>query len=223
VKRALAAVFVLGVLLSACGKESEVALPSPSQFPTAAPTAEPTPTPSSTSEATDEPTSSPDGDEETPEPTIERCRNSTDETCGKFHWDPAPKKNGAMSMKVTYTPKDPKAGDVVTFTIVAEDDGGTPERKTILYGDGDTTVNNSDCEKQEKRYGAWTPPDPDEQDNTDSVSHKYTDPGNYEMLVRYSTKRCDYYGYNPYGSDGRTSVKVDVKPDLATAAPSATR
>jgi hypothetical protein len=212
----LAALLLLGVL--ACGRENEAdvagidvtAPPAPERTFTPDPTDPPDPTaapaPTVTASATDEPTAA---------PTAEACRNSTDPDCGEFRWDPEPDDNEPLTIEVEYSPKTPRAGDTVTFEVVATDDGGTPVRRTTLFGDGSQVEPKGDaCPDQEKRYGPWTPPDPDHQDNEDTFRHTYERSGNFEAIFRYSTDRCDQRGYNPYGSETRIEIKIDVEPDV---------
>jgi hypothetical protein len=153
-------------------------LPSAAPSPTATATASPTPIPTATATAAG-----------TPAATA-RCRNSTEASCGAFRFDPAPQRDDAIAVKVTFSPKEPKAGDTVTFSLTATD----PDSEVVLvgtyrFGKGQSAVVVDDApDRCPRAYGAWDPPQAKAGSADEELRHTYRDAGRYEAEFSFYSR-----------------------------------
>jgi hypothetical protein len=155
--------------------------------------------------------------------TTKPCRNSYDPDCGAFYWLTSPGANAPMTFSVTYTPEHPKAGEEVTFHIVA-DDPDAPQDNWLSYRLGRTLRigDYASCPRWRLKYGGWSPParihGHYEWDLTLTVPEH-----DWEWDWEFSTNSafCDVGslddgsagardGKNPYASPGRASGRLDA-------------
>ncbi len=147
--------------------------------------------------------------------TVLLCRNSHDPACGPFYFDPTPV-NQPMVVEVTYSPENPQPGEQVTFTVRVRDDGPAgPGRQCgnfQSYGKGELAsgVCSVSCVPLEPKYGPWDPPPPANTDFEDTFRYTYSKPGTYIASFSYNPLTDDC-GMNPYHSQGRASVNVQVR------------
>jgi len=145
--------------------------------------------------------------------TTKPCHNSYDQACGPFYWDRDPGPNQPLAVDATYSPSSPKAGDTVTFTVIASDADArpaTPCRVEYDYGDG-TREDPVVCSTPAclAMYGPWTPePKPGRVERT--YDHVYQQPGTYTVTFSYSSAAYCADTIDPYRSDGSRSVTVTI-------------
>lgn len=146
------------------------------------------------------------------------CRNSFDERCGPFRWDPDPGANQAAQVTITFTPSTPRAGQEVTAHITMTDPDGpaAPCSTETKWGDDKPWPINA-CSAiycAQQPYGPWTPPARASDTVEISQAHTYDAPGTFTVTFRgWGTSRgsCDAPA-NPYGSDKTGSATVTVRP-----------
>ena len=145
--------------------------------------------------------------------TVPSCRNSRDPACGPFRYDPVPV-NEPMNVEVTFSPRSPEVGKVVTFTVRVDDDGPAAAGDDCInsqsFGDEETTsACVEDCERPEPRHGPWDPPPPENAGFEETFRHTYTERGIYTATFSYNQgANCRE---NPYYSQGEASVTVTVR------------
>lgn len=227
----------LVLLASACGEEganlaSSTSSPSPTAATTATPEPEQTEAPSPTPEATTTPDS-------TAAPPVEpKCRNSTDESCGKFSFDPKVTSDAPVEVKATFSPADPEPGEKVTFKLEARDpDSQVVELGTYEFAEGGPGVIvdpfPGECPRA---YGKWDPPKKIEGDASKSVTHRYQKSGTYKATFFFFSSSYegndhrwpaeppgdeDGFCMDPLASSGKATVTVKVAPPKTpTPAPS---
>lgn len=145
-----------------------------------------------------------------------QCRNSFDQPCGAFQWDPAPQANRPISISITYEPADPVVGQEVTFTVAVQDPDA-PHVGVYMWGDP-SNIEAADrlCRQG---YGPWTPPEPRMGRGTFTYSETYDRPGTYRFPVSAaSSNSVNPSGeagqgacQDPYSSDGREEISVTVR------------
>ena len=142
--------------------------------------------------------------------TASACRNSEDPACGELRWDPPPPSNGPMTVSVTFSPSHPRAGEVVTFHVVAEDPDGRIWSDSYDFGDGTAlgVRSHPDCSGA---YGPWTPPSPTPGRLDKTYQHAYSAAGSFTATFRYRS-----WGPCPdpaiYGNEGQVVVPLVVSP-----------
>ena len=143
------------------------------------------------------------------------CHNSYNPACGPFYWVPGPPADQPLTVQVTFTPSAPKAGDTVTFHVVADDPDGIGLSGSICdqsarFGEPDEVVPacHGDYICSDTPYGPWTAPPsrPAHQDST--VQHVYSSGGTYKatFFFRSHGSICP----TAYGSEGWNSATVVV-------------
>ncbi len=143
--------------------------------------------------------------------TVASCRNSRDPACGPFRFDPEPV-NEPLIVEVTFSPEEPRAGERVTFTVRASDDGPVSAgncTNSQTYGEAgeQRVVCSASCLPPEPRFGPWDPPPPENGIAEETFRHVYEQPGIYTATFRYGPDCSD----SPWASDGETSVRVIVR------------
>jgi hypothetical protein len=145
------------------------------------------------------------------------CRNSYDPKCGPFRWDPDPGPNAPLTVKVTFSPSNPTAGDTVQIHVVTDD----PDAPTLSgwgcspkFGDqtGVQCVTGL-CAPQDEPHGPWTPPPRRPLHHEETFSHAYEDAGTYNFEIdRVSSEGDCRWPPNPYGSGGKGTATIVVSP-----------
>lgn len=148
-----------------------------------------------------------------PSTTTLGCRNEqTNPACGEFRWDPAPGPNQPMSVSVTFTPGQPKVGEVVTFRAVAEDPDAKiweGANRIIDFGDANNPQELSTHGDCFEGYGPWTPPPPRPDRLETTLQHTYSAAGTFNVTFGFqSSGPCPDTGL--YASRGQASVTVVV-------------
>jgi hypothetical protein len=163
--------------------------------------------------------------------TATACRNSYDPACGPFYWLTNPGANAALHLSVTYSPEHPRAGEQVTFHVVADDpDAPIDSHLTYQFGRTNHIADYAypSCPRWQVKYGGWSPP---------ARVH-----GHYEWNVVLTVPEHDWEwnwqfstssaycevnslddgstgprkGANPYASTGLESGRVDAVPAQTT-------
>lgn len=130
--------------------------------------------------------------------TTRPCRNSDDPACGPFRWDPPLAPNKPLTVKLSYLPTTPKAGETVTFSVTVDD----PDGSMLLDDDGlgnnygDRTPDFSptaivDCLE---RYGPWTPEPPRPVHADLTFRHVYASAGTYNVSFPFKAIGDCMYG-----------------------------
>lgn len=189
-----------------------VGVPTTTPTPTVpAPAPTPTPTPTPTRTSTPAPVTQP--------PVVQRptCLNSTDPSCGRFFWTPAPGGDQALSIRVAWSPVPATVGEPVTFTVTV-DDGDAPIEDAPRYSFGDAgTVSDVSCPPS-NRYGPWTTPARRHGHIEFTVTHTYAAAGRFVARFVAHSGHC---GDTPYGDAISIDVPVTVHPaDTASPSPS---
>lgn len=139
----------------------------------------------------------------------ETCRNSYDERCGPFRWDPLPEANRPMDVNVSFSPKNPRLGEEVTFNVTGRDPDLEIDKGCVTGAFGDGIVVPATCAYYAclQRFGVWSPP-PKRPDAFDgSFRHAYATPGTYRVVFGIRSKPdCG----NPYASSGSATTTVIV-------------
>ncbi|MGI8984546.1 MAG: hypothetical protein ACR2HM_08460, partial [Acidimicrobiales bacterium] len=149
---------------------------------------------------------------------VDPCRNSTDETCGPFRFDPQPGADEPMTVAVTIEPASPVAGQPVVFHVTLTDPDGVSFGSSIFnYGTGGLGETSSDpC----ARFGAWAPParDPSSATRVLDVGYTYFGAGSHTATFAFDAGPFDCTdivtgrGDRPYASSATGSVTVVVAP-----------
>lgn len=141
------------------------------------------------------------------------CRNSTDQACGPFRWDPEPGPNAPLTIDVTSAAR-AGAARTFDFTIVyADADAPVIDGcRSIDFGDGQSSFTGSSpgCPVASciARYGPWTPPTPQPGRVEGTVSHAFAQPGTYE--VRLMAVSRQFLCGDPYENWADKTVTVTV-------------
>lgn len=210
---ALVATVSVYALKSAPNGPVVAATPSPNKpSPTASTTVEPTPTASESS---------------MPSPSL-HCRNSTNSKCGPFRWDPEPR-NEPIRLTIEVSPKSPRVGEEVTFSVVAEDpdaqfqeSGGyafNPDfPATQPQPSGPVALPITICSTI--AYGPWDLPPKTPDRMTREFRHRYEEAGTYRAVFGFETRTgggliCSKdkiaEPQDPYGSVMWRTVEIDVR------------
>jgi hypothetical protein len=150
--------------------------------------------------------------------TVDPCRNSTDSTCGPFHFDPQPGADRPMMVEVTIQPAAPVAGQPMVFHITLTDPDGVSYNGTT-FNFGNSGIGGSTpapCAK----FGPWDPPAPDpvSATKTTDVTHTYFDAGTYTATFTFDADPFDCVdsvtgrGDRPYATSASGTVSVVVAP-----------
>ena len=177
----------------------------------------PAPTTTTTSVATDTTvtTSAPS----TTTTTELTCYKSYDPRCGEFRWDPAPTVD-PMTASVTVVTESPKAGQPVTFKLVADnpDTNITPCAPTA-FGDGPENPCSGftyPCtENEPQATGPWPPPEKQPGHFENTYSHTYEKPGTYTVTVYFYTgfPGCKSpQNKDPYRNSTTAKVTLTIQP-----------
>lgn len=138
------------------------------------------------------------------------CRNSEDPSCGPFFWDPAPAPDQPLSVRATHSPAEPRAGEAITFHVVAEDPDSRILRSFNIverYSDGTGGAWRHVLVSCIARFGLWDAPQPEPDRYETTFTHAFREPGTYEATFGFeSSGSCGH----PYGSEGETTVTVVV-------------
>ncbi len=144
-------------------------------------------------------------------PTTAVCRNSYDQACGPFRWDPQPA-NRPMDVEVSSSPQEAKVGQEVAFTVRVRDDGPVYAGSCgngQSYGDGTHSTRCSFACAGPLKYGPWDPPPPKNSSFTETFRHTYEGPGAFTAEFEYNGGDCTF---SPFSSQGRAMVQVTVTP-----------
>lgn len=113
--------------------------------------------------------------------------------------------NQPISVKVTYSPTAPKAGETVTFSVTVDDPDGSTllDRNGIAndYGDGSPgsgVGGHVDCVE---RFGPWTPDAPNPVHADLTFRHVYAVAGTY--TASFPVKSLGDCTYGPSAATGR--------------------
>ncbi len=141
------------------------------------------------------------------------CRNSSEPACGPFYWEPPPEPNLPLTVQVTSSPAEPRAGETVTFHVVAEDPDATIDKEHNQqreWGDGTSDPSSSTHGDCAPLHGPWTPPTRTRSRHEATFEHVYSEPGTY--TARFSFQSSSFcVGVDPYGSEGEGTVIVMVR------------
>lgn len=140
------------------------------------------------------------------------CRNSVDPACGPLRYEPPPV-NQPMVVDVTFAPQRPRPGDTVTFTVRVRDDGPASPGNCVnqqRYGEVDEAVSvcTASC-GEERRFGPWDPPPPENTRFQEPFSHTYAEAGTYTATFAYNVG--DDCTFSPYRSTAEASITVEVR------------
>jgi hypothetical protein len=154
------------------------------------------------------------------------CRNNNgDPSCGEFRWASDPGANAPLQFDVTWSPSQPHAGQVVTFTVHVVDPDATPINScgdfyapasattTTWTPYGSTCAHTMECAAN---YGPWDVPPKQRGENTFVFKHTFASAGAYDATFSAESmqgaKTSNQCGSppNPYASGGITHVAVNV-------------
>lgn len=188
-------------LLTVATTTSSVPGPASTTLTTSRPAASPTSRPPASTSSTATTTA-----------TTQPCRKSEEPACGPFRWDPPPPPDQPMSVKLSYLPTAPKAGETVTFSVTVDDpDGnGLLDRTGIAhnYGDGTPSQGVSGHVDCVARFGPWTPEAPKPLHADLTFRHVYTAAGTY--TVSFPFKSIGDCTHGP--SEATATVTITVAP-----------
>ena len=151
------------------------------------------------------------------------CRNSYEQACGAFRWDPSPAPGGTPSVSIKYSPAEPLAGQQVTFTVTISDPNTAVYTcGQVSYGDGmnETCTASTASPNCRVRYGPWTPPSRYADSVSTSFAYTYKTAGTYTVSAKYPVgSSC----YDPYQGSATGSVPLTIgTAPTTTAATTAT-
>lgn len=138
------------------------------------------------------------------------CRNSRDERCGPFRWDPPPGPGQPANLTITHEPANPVAGQEVVFTttFTDPDSASQPHYPMVGFGDGEAAYELGQCAFL-GRFGPWTPPPGRPGRHTKVVRHTYAEAGTYTVAFTADGLGCSG---EPYGSEVTATATVAVLP-----------
>lgn len=152
-----------------------------------------------------------------PPTTTITCRNSFEPSCGTFYYDP-PVSSPNTPAAVEFIDHNTTAfvGEPYVLTVHVSDPD-TPFRagNCINYIDwgpsSDPICANDPVDCMSAPHGPWDPPAPEPSDFFEEFTHTYTQPGAYEVIVRYSGR---YSCHSPYAevAEARFTLTVMTKP-----------
>lgn len=179
-----------------------------------------------TTAVTDTTVAPPPDDEATPPPpvapadpgsgpatTVPQCQNSTDPSCGPFHWSPEPTNQPAtLTLSV---PDRVVAGQPVDLRLdMADPDGPVTMNCYSVNMDrpGTSTGGCGAVERQPpcpERYGPWSPPAPNGGQASTTSSVTFHETGTYVVTVNVTRPDgCD--NVDPYRSGATSTLTVEV-------------
>lgn len=133
------------------------------------------------------------------------CRNSYDPACGEFRWLEPPMRNDPLTVEVSVSPPSPRAGQQVTFSVVATDDAKI-DRGCTAFSAGDDSPSSTCAVRDCIAFGPWSLP-PKRADRLEiAVEHTYRLPGTYQARFTFRSGECP----SPYGSSESGTATVVV-------------
>ncbi|MCA1692983.1 MAG: hypothetical protein LC733_12595 [Actinobacteria bacterium] len=164
-----------------------------------------------TTPATDPPddgsqTTDPPQTEETLPPIVIVCRDSVDNRCGDFFWDPAPPANRPTEIDVR--PLSATAGRQVAFTVTVTEPDRATDAACVSVDFGDR-VTSPPCEPPcPSRFGPWTPAGPGVRSSKAfPFTHTYAEARAYTMTLTIDTRSdCN----DPFGEKTIVTRSVQV-------------
>jgi hypothetical protein len=130
--------------------------------------------------------------------TTRPCRNSSEPRCGPFRWDPPLAPNQPLTVKLSYLPTAPKAGETVTFSVTVDDPDGSMllDREGIAnnYGDRPPEFSPTAIVDCLERYGPWTPEAPRPVHADLTFRHVYASAGTYTVSFPFKAIGDCMYG-----------------------------
>jgi hypothetical protein len=143
------------------------------------------------------------------------CRDSFDARCGRFRWDPAPGPNAPLSIEITFSPTNPKAGEPVQFVARIRD----PDASKTRTWNGPCTdeksipcVSSTHTERCDL-FGPWTAPTPEPMDRLEPWTWVFPEPGTFRVWLGGGTEAFGCPSLDPYGSSATGAVEVVVAPN----------
>lgn len=149
-----------------------------------------------------------------PATTVPQCQNSTDPSCGSFHWSPQPTNQPAtLSLSV---PDRVVAGESVDLRLdMADPDGPVTISCHSVNIDPNTSTATGGCGATERpppcpeRYGPWSPPAPNGGQASTTSSVTFHEAGTYTVTVNVTRPDgCD--NVDPYRSGATATLTVEV-------------
>lgn len=152
------------------------------------------------------------------------CRNSYDERCGRFRYDPSVT-NRPMRIDIGFEPQRPRVGQQVTFTIHARDDGPIASDSCAIdfdpgwHPDGVPPAPVQTCPVYscaspppgKIRYGRWDPPARQNGELTITRTATYGEAGAFTVSIAFNrASSCDTSPYRSGGKDAEASAVVQV-------------
>ena len=159
------------------------------------------------------PTTAPSDSSVAPTTTVPVCHNSTDPTCGFFHWDPAPT-NQPATLTISVPDGPIVAGQEVPVTLTMSDPDGAVSLDCYsvalsgagMSGGSCSATNPVDCPA---RYGPWTPPAPKPSQAVTDTIVTFDAAGSYVVSAEVkAADGCD--NVDPYRSGATASITVQV-------------
>lgn len=135
--------------------------------------------------------------------------------CGPFKWDPAPGENSPVTIGISVSPAQPKAGQQVTFYIVIDDPDAAIQGDSYAasFGESGTVVDPNgpieDFPSCKQGYGPWVPPKKIAGHWEMTLQHVYEAPGTYKAGFAFHSHNLDQC-QDAYGSRGAGTVTVVV-------------
>lgn len=134
------------------------------------------------------------------------CRDSYDDRCGPFRWDPQPE-NQPLRVAVTAASAASKVGEPIQFHVVVDDPDTHIDRHCpgLDYGDKSERCFSAgaDCAAGYEPYGAWSPPRKRPDHLETAVTHTYRAIGTYTVRFTYYSESSCAPGGDPYRSEGK--------------------
>ncbi len=146
----------------------------------------------------------------------EKCRESTDPSCGPFRWDPVPERNQALRVTLHVAPDQVATGEPVQATVSwADSDAPRGELVALCWGDSTCEPPAAPC-LNDRATGTWTPPEPAPgRDRFLPEPHHYSAPGTYVVSVTVRSHawfegQCPPSAGDPYASSASRRAVVTV-------------
>lgn len=152
-----------------------------------------------------------------PPTTTITCRNSFEPSCGPFYYDPpVSTPNTKAVIKFVDHATTASVGQPYVLKVhVSDPDTPFQPGSCVNYVDWGPSsdpicvLDPVDC--MVGAYGPWDPPVPEPSDFVEEFTYTYTQPGTYEVIVRYSGR---YSCKSPYAesAEARFTLTVTAKP-----------
>jgi len=147
------------------------------------------------------------------------CWKSYDPRCGEFHWDPAPSVD-PMTASVSLTTTSPRAGQPVTFKLVADNpDTNISPCVPTNFGDGSPEAVCSGftypCSNEPQATGAWPPPQKQPGHFENTSQYTYQKPGTYTATFYFWTgfPGCQSPAdKDPYRNKANATITFTIQP-----------